>query len=59
MSSGREWQFQRRDFGGILVVRDAQGERAVAYLEPAEPGHCVDTGNLIAKLLNEHEGRAH
>lgn len=54
----KKWEFQARGRGGILVLHDGLGERQIAYMEPAAPGHLIDTGRRIADLLTNAESPA-
>lgn len=58
----REWKFDSPgdEWGGVLFVREGHGDwRPLIQLDPMEPGHCIDTGNLIAVLLNLYEKAQH
>lgn len=52
-----EWQYTPTDDGraGILYLTDGIGPRPIVRIETAGPGHCIDTGRLIASCLNNYE----
>ncbi len=44
-----QWKFEPNGRGGCLKLDG----RPIAFLTPASPGHILDTGQLIADLLND------
>lgn len=53
----RKWIYMPHEDGmsGTLCLEDATGVRELADLKSHGPGHVVETGHLIAGLLNRHE----
>ena len=52
MSDEKGWTFNVELTGGGTLRMDG---RDVAVLIPATPGHVIDTGRLIAALLNRYD----